>query len=40
MIRSILKAVIVGWVAKKFLDRGTSPARRPAPRRDPAPHAD
>ena len=21
MIRSILKAVIVGWVAKKFLDR-------------------
>ncbi|WP_281374684.1 hypothetical protein [Aureimonas mangrovi] len=40
MIRSILKAVIVGWVAKKFLGRGSSPAQRPAPRNGPAPHAD
>ena len=27
MIRSILKAVVVGWIAKKFLDRGE---RRPS----------
>ncbi len=33
MIRSILKAIVVGWIAKKFLDRGgrgsADPARRP-----------
>ena len=31
MIRSILKALFVGWVAKKFLERGEH--RREAPRR-------
>jgi hypothetical protein len=32
MIRAILKAVVVGWIAKKFLGRDEG-ARRPAPRR-------
>lgn len=34
MIRSILKAVIVGWVAKKFLDRGKPQPAEPARRAD------
>ena len=29
MIKSILKAVIVGWVAKKFLGRSEEPRRAP-----------
>lgn len=29
MIRGILKAVIVGWVAKKFLNRDSEPKRDP-----------
>lgn len=33
MIRSILKAVFVGWVAKKFAQRNarTTPVERPRP---------
>lgn len=35
MIRSILKALFVGWVAKKFTGRRAHrrPASQPAPRR-------
>ena len=35
MIRSILKALVVGWIAKKFLGRDSGPRRgpEPAPRR-------
>lgn len=29
MIRSILKTIIVGWVAKKFLGRDKQPRRAP-----------
>lgn len=31
MIRSILKALFVGWVAKKFLERDKEPGQAPAP---------
>ena len=35
MIRSILKAVLVGWVAKKFLNRDKNEPGHEPPRREP-----
>tara|TARA_R110002020_G_scaffold326254_3_gene541945 strand:+ start:477 stop:701 length:225 start_codon:yes stop_codon:yes gene_type:complete len=34
MIRGILKTIVVGWIAKKFLGRDKQPRQEP-PRREP-----